>query len=67
MRSNWLPEIVKRAQTGPYMKEADFDLKLTRRIKELGFQGVDSGHEAVDTGDDGLLFGEGGEGKTQFT
>ena len=35
MRSNWLPEIVKRAQSGPYMKEADFDLKLTRRIKEL--------------------------------
>ncbi len=35
MRSNWLPEIVKRAQSGPYMKESDFDLKLTRRIKEL--------------------------------
>lgn len=35
MRSNWLPEIVKRAQSGPYMKEADFDLKLTKRIKEL--------------------------------
>jgi methylamine--corrinoid protein Co-methyltransferase len=35
MRSNWLSEIVKRAQSGPYMKEGDFDLKLTRRIKEL--------------------------------
>ncbi len=35
MRSNWLSEIVKRAQSGPYMKEGDFDLKVTCRIKEL--------------------------------
>ena len=35
MRSNWLPEIIKRAQSGPYMKESEFDLKVTRRIKEL--------------------------------
>jgi methylamine---corrinoid protein Co-methyltransferase len=35
MRSNWLIEIVKRAQSGPYMKESDFDLKVIKRIKEL--------------------------------
>jgi methylamine--corrinoid protein Co-methyltransferase len=35
MRSNWLLEITKRAQTGPYMKESEFDLKLAKRIKEL--------------------------------
>ena len=35
MRTNWLVEITKRAQTGPYMKESDFDLMLTRRIREL--------------------------------
>jgi len=35
MRSNWLLEITKRAQSGPYIKESEFDLKLARRIKEL--------------------------------
>ena len=35
MRSNWLLEVVKRAQTGPFMKENEFDLKLTKRIKQL--------------------------------
>jgi methylamine--corrinoid protein Co-methyltransferase len=35
MRSNWLLEITKRAQTGPYMPENEFDLKLAKRIKEL--------------------------------
>jgi methylamine--corrinoid protein Co-methyltransferase len=35
MRSNWLLEITKRAQSGPFMKESEFDLKLARRIKEL--------------------------------
>jgi len=35
MRSNWLLEIVKRAQSGPYIKESEFDLKLAKRIKEL--------------------------------
>ena len=35
MRSNWLIEIVKRAQTGPFMKEKDFDLLVARRIKQL--------------------------------
>jgi methylamine--corrinoid protein Co-methyltransferase len=35
MRSNWLLEIVKRAQSGPFMKENEFDLKVAKRIKEL--------------------------------
>jgi methylamine---corrinoid protein Co-methyltransferase len=35
MRSNWLLEIVKRAQSGPFMKENEFDLKVVKRIKEL--------------------------------
>lgn len=35
MRSNWLLEITKRAQTGPYIKESEFDLKVAKRIKEL--------------------------------
>lgn len=35
MHSNWLPEIVKRSESGPYIKESDFDMKLTKRIPEL--------------------------------
>lgn len=35
-------------------------LRLFLALGDLRFQGVDGGHEAVDTGDDGLLFGEGG-------
>jgi len=35
MYSNWLPEIVKRSEAGPYIKESDFDMKLTKRIPEL--------------------------------
>lgn len=35
MRTNWLVEITKRAQSGPFMKENDYDLMLTRRIKDL--------------------------------
>jgi len=35
MHTNWLVEITKRAQSGPYMKESDFDLKVIKRIKEL--------------------------------
>jgi methylamine---corrinoid protein Co-methyltransferase len=35
MQSNWLIEIMKRAQSGPFMKESDFDLKVIKRIKEL--------------------------------
>ncbi len=35
MRTNWLVEITKRAQSGPYMKESEFDIKLTKRIRDL--------------------------------
>lgn len=35
MRSNWLIEITKRAQSGPFIKESEFDLKLAKRAKEL--------------------------------
>jgi methylamine--corrinoid protein Co-methyltransferase len=35
MQSNWLVEIVKRAQSGPFIKEKEFELKLIKRIKEL--------------------------------
>ena len=35
MQSNWLIEIMKRAQSGPFMKENDYNLKLVKRIKEL--------------------------------
>ncbi len=35
MQSNWLVEIMKRAQSGPYMKEKDFELALIKRIRKL--------------------------------
>ncbi len=35
MRSNWLVEIMRRAHAGPYMKEADFEIALTKRIRKL--------------------------------
>jgi methylamine--corrinoid protein Co-methyltransferase len=35
MQSNWLVEIVKRAQSGPYIKEKDFELALIKRIRKL--------------------------------
>ncbi|MEW5959991.1 MAG: monomethylamine:corrinoid methyltransferase [Chloroflexota bacterium] len=35
MQSNWLVEIVKRAQSGPFMKEKEFELGLIKRIKAL--------------------------------
>lgn len=35
MPSNWLPEIVKRSEAGPFMREADFDRALSRRVREL--------------------------------
>ena len=35
MRSNWLPEIVKRSETGPFIKEADFEMALSRRVRSL--------------------------------
>lgn len=42
MHSNWLLEIVKRAQTGPFMKEKEFEVMLIKRtrqlVKEYGIQ-----------------------------
>ena len=35
MRSNWLPEVVKRSETGPFSKEADFERALARRVPEI--------------------------------
>ncbi len=35
MNSNWLVEIMKRAQSGPFIKEKDFELKLIKRIRKL--------------------------------
>ncbi len=35
MNSNWLPEIVKRSESGPFMKEADFDMAIARSVPEL--------------------------------
>lgn len=35
MQSNRLLEIIKRSETGPFMREADFDRLLTRSVREL--------------------------------
>ncbi|NOZ48735.1 MAG: monomethylamine:corrinoid methyltransferase [Chloroflexi bacterium] len=35
MQSNWLVEIMKRAQSGPYIKEKEFELALIKRIRKL--------------------------------
>jgi len=35
MLSNWLPEIVKRSENGPFMKESDIDMAIARRVPEL--------------------------------
>ena len=35
MNSNWLPEIVKRSESGPYMKESDFDMAIARKVPKL--------------------------------
>ncbi len=35
MYSNWLPEIVKRSESGPYSKESDFDMAIAKRVPEL--------------------------------
>ncbi len=35
MMNNWLPEIVKRSENGPYIKEADFEMVLIQRVREL--------------------------------
>lgn len=35
MHSNWLVEIMKRSQSGPFIREKDFELKVIKRIREL--------------------------------
>ena len=35
MRNHWLSEIVRRSESGPYMKEADFDLALAKSTAAL--------------------------------
>lgn len=35
MRSNWQVEIFKRAQSGEFMREGKFDLKMVKRTREL--------------------------------
>jgi methylamine--corrinoid protein Co-methyltransferase len=35
MQANWLPETVRRSETGPYMKEKDYEMALSRRTAEL--------------------------------
>lgn len=35
MHSNWLPEIVKRSEKGPYIKETDFDKLIIKKVPEL--------------------------------
>jgi methylamine--corrinoid protein Co-methyltransferase len=35
VKSNWLVEIVKRAQGGPFMKEKEFEVGLVKRIRKL--------------------------------
>jgi methylamine--corrinoid protein Co-methyltransferase len=35
MQHNWLPEIVRRSEAGPFMREADYDRVLTQRVRQL--------------------------------
>ncbi len=35
MRTNWLPEIVRRSENGPYMKESEYDLTLAKTVMRL--------------------------------
>ncbi|MFN8233891.1 MAG: monomethylamine:corrinoid methyltransferase [Actinomycetota bacterium] len=35
MRTDWLVEIVKRSESGPYAKESDFDLDVVKRVPKL--------------------------------
>jgi methylamine--corrinoid protein Co-methyltransferase len=38
MQTNWLPEIVKRSETGPFTREKDYEMALARRTAELAAQ-----------------------------
>lgn len=35
MRTDWIAEIVERSETGPYMKESDFDMLIVRTVPDL--------------------------------
>jgi methylamine--corrinoid protein Co-methyltransferase len=35
MPNNWLPEIVRRSEAGPFVREADYDRALTLRVRQL--------------------------------
>jgi hypothetical protein len=35
MQSNWMPTVVKRSETGPFIKEPDFERALSKRTAEL--------------------------------
>jgi len=35
MPLNWLPEIVKRSESGPYLREADYDRALSQKVRQL--------------------------------
>lgn len=35
MYNNWLPEIVKRSENGPYIKETEFDMNIAKRVPQL--------------------------------
>ena len=53
--SNFLPDIVKRSETGPYSKESDFDMALARRTAELVKEyGLKFDPQAPVPADDGL-------------
>ncbi len=55
MGSNWLVEIVKRARTGPFMKEGKFDLEMVKRTRQLVKEyGIESAPEAQVPSDNGL-------------
>ena len=55
MSSNWLPTIVERSETGPFMRESDFDMALARRTAELvRHYGIVCDRQHVVPTDDGL-------------
>ena len=35
MQHSWLPEIVRRSEQGPFMREADYDRALSQRVRQL--------------------------------
>ena len=35
MQSNWLPEIVRRSENGPFMKESEYDFTLAKTVMRL--------------------------------